>query len=34
MKKGVKVFAAIFAILFGIVLGLTQAEDKNYSYKA
>ena len=34
MKKGVKVFAAIFAILFGIVLGLTQAEDKNYSYTA
>ena len=34
MKKEVKVFAAIFAILFGIVLGLTQAEDKNYSYKA
>ena len=34
MKKGVKVFAAIFFFFFCIVLGLTQAEDKNYSYKA
>jgi len=25
---------AIFAVIFGIILGLSQAEDKRYSYKA
>ena len=33
MKKGLTIFTAVVAVLFGIVLGLAQAEDKNYSYK-
>ncbi len=32
-KKGVAIFAAVLAILFGILIGLTQGEDKKYSYK-
>ena len=34
MNTKTKVIAAVIAILFGIVLGLTQGDDKEYSKKA
>jgi len=28
------VIVAVIAVIFGVLLGLTRAEDKKYSYKA
>ena len=33
-EKKATVIVAVIAVVFGILLGLTQAEDKKYSYKA
>ena len=33
MSKKATIITAIIAVLLGVVLGLTRAEDKRYSYK-
>ena len=33
MNRNVTIVTAIIAVVFGILLGLTKAEDRRYSYK-
>lgn len=34
MSKSARVVIVVLAIVLGVILGLTQAENKRYSYKA